>query len=291
MHGTALRRPALALALPLLLLPLGCDGPAAPPPSPEGPSPDAASLFDPTTAGTLTGRIAWSGPRPVVPPFRSRARPLLGRTGGAPQDWPNPHAPRIGPAGEVAGAVVFLRGVDPRRARPWDHLPVRVELRDHQLHVLQGGRDAGHGFVRRGDVLEMASAQDVFHTLQARGASFFARAFPEPGPTCTQALLAPGVVELMSGSGAYWMRAHLFVDDHPYYARSGADGRFALERVPPGDYELVCWLPDWRTAERELDADSALVWRLKFHPPWETVQRVRLGARERKAIDVAVAAP
>jgi hypothetical protein len=164
-------------------------------------------------------------------------------------------------------------------------------LREHHLYVLQGGREVRQGFVRRGAAIEMASAQRELAALQARGVAFFARAFAEPGPVCTQVLPTAGVVELMSGSGAFWQRGHLFVDDHPYYARSGPDGRFALERVPPGDYELVCWLPDWRVADREFDGDTALVSRVTFFPPREVVRRVRVGAGEARVEDVALAGP
>jgi hypothetical protein len=172
---------------------------------------------------------------------------------------------------------VFLRGVDPRQARPWDHPPARVEARAYQLHVVQGNADRRYGIVRRGDCVELTSAQRPFHSVQGRGAAFFARTFPEPGMTCTQHLDRPGVVELMSGAGAFWMRAYLFVDDHPYYALTAPDGRFALAQVPPGEYDLVCWLPDWREAGHELDGDTGLVWRVSFRPPRQTVRRVRVG--------------
>jgi plastocyanin len=38
-----------------------------------------------------------------------------------------------------------------------------------------------------------------------------------------------------------WMKAYLAVFDHPYFAVTGADGRFALDRVPPGDYVVEAW--------------------------------------------------
>ncbi len=72
------------------------------------------------------------------------------------------------------------------------------------------------------------------------------------------------------------MRAYLFVDDHPYYTRTSGDGRFTLLKAPPGDYDLVCWMPDWREAEHELNADTRLVERMKFRPPLQVVQRVHI---------------
>jgi plastocyanin len=38
-----------------------------------------------------------------------------------------------------------------------------------------------------------------------------------------------------------WMRAWLGVFGHPFFAVTGADGSFAIEALPPGEYELHCW--------------------------------------------------
>jgi len=38
-----------------------------------------------------------------------------------------------------------------------------------------------------------------------------------------------------------WMKAYLGVFDHPYFAVTGADGRFSLPQVPPGDYTVTVW--------------------------------------------------
>ena len=47
---------------------------------------------------------------------------------------------------------------------------------------------------------------------------------------------------------------------------------------------MVCWLPDWREGERELDGETALVFRVAYRPPHEWVKRVRVAPRQ----DVAV---
>ncbi|HTF88920.1 MAG TPA: carboxypeptidase regulatory-like domain-containing protein [Planctomycetota bacterium] len=38
-----------------------------------------------------------------------------------------------------------------------------------------------------------------------------------------------------------WMKAWVGVFDHPYYAVTGADGRFTLAGLPPGEYHLHAW--------------------------------------------------
>jgi hypothetical protein len=265
----------------------GCDDDAAPPETPAEAAVEIGGAFDAATAGEVRGQVTWQGAIPQVPTYRAPVSPGNEHAGEPRRFWPNPNTPRIDPIHKgVAGAVVFLRGVDPQRARPWDHPPVRVELRDYQIHVCQGGHDDNTGFVRRGDALAMVSQQRLFHSLHVRGAAFFARAFADVDRPCSQRLDRAGIVELSSGCGYFWMRGWLFVVDHPYYTHTDTQGRFTLPQVPPGRYELVCWLPDWHEADRELDAETALICRLTFRPPVEVVQPVQLTPRQTQTVEL-----
>jgi hypothetical protein len=263
----------------------GCEDSAAPPETPSESVVEIGSDFDASTAGEIRGRVTWRGALPEVPPYRAPVSPGNEHAGQPYHLWPNPHAPQIDPASRgVAGAVVFLRGIDPQRSRRWDYPPVRIELRDYQIHVCQGDRDASVGFVRRDESITMVSRQNLFHSLHVRGAAFFARAFPDAEHPCRQRLERAGIVELSSGCGYFWMRGQLFVDDHPYYTLTDADGGFTLPQVPPGHYQLVCWLPDWREASRELDAETALICRLTFRPPLEVVRPVQIAPRQTQTV-------
>lgn len=273
MHGRKRIRDTLCLLAAALLA--GCD---EDPPAPVSPpaAPAAGTAFDPATAGTIQGRVTWAGDAPNVPLFRGWTDVGLEQMPPHRQVHPNPNAPMVSPGGAVGNAVVFLRGVDVRRSRPWDLPPVRVVQRGYEVHVRQGGAEARDGFVRRGEAVEMVSAEPVFHSLHAGGAAYFSLVFPDPDRPRRRVLDRAGLVELSSAAGYYWARAYLFVDDRPYYAHTDAAGRFVLPRVPPGEYEVVCWLPSWREASHERDPETSLVVRLHFRPPVERVRKVRL---------------
>ncbi|MCI0461491.1 MAG: hypothetical protein L0Z62_31455 [Gemmataceae bacterium] len=278
----SVRCSAVWLSLGAVLAALGCDEvpvPSAVEAPPGPPSTHAGSAFDPTTAGRVSGRVTWQGALPDVPPFEARSHVPTGQQGRPRLLWANPNAPRIDPTGRgVAGSVVFLRGVAPEKARPWDHPPVRVEQRARRLHVVQGESDANIGFVLVGEAVEMVSRGPNYHALHADGAAFFTFMFPDPDRPRWRAFTSRGVVELSSAAGHFWMRAYLFVDEHPYYARTDAQGRFQLDRVPPGRYEVVCWLPSWRKERQERDPETSLVTRWAFRPAVERRRSVEVRA-------------
>jgi hypothetical protein len=265
---------------------VGC---AEPVPESSQPAPPPVSTFDAASAGGVRGRVTWAGPLPDVPSLEVMAYPFGGPVLRQRQSRPNPNAPVIDPQTRgVGNAVVFLRGVEARRARPWDHPPAAVELHSDGFRVRQGEAVGGVGFVRRGEAAMLVSREDVVHGCRARGAAFFTLMFPDRDRPLERRLAERGVVELSSAAGFYWARAYLFVDDHPYYARTDPQGAFALTGVPPGRYELVCWMPNWKVRRREREPEVGTVVRLEFEPPVETVQPLTVSPAEERVVDVTL---
>lgn len=49
-----------------------------------------------------------------------------------------------------------------------------------------------------------------------------------------------------------WMSAYIGVLEHPYYAVSGEDGSFAIDKLPPGTYTLEAWHEELGTATQDV---------------------------------------
>ena len=236
------------------------------------PSP-VATRFDPATTGRITGRVTWVGDRPTAPQFIYGSPNPDGNF--TVRMMPNPNAPAIDDRTRgLAGAVVFLRGLDPTLAKPWDLPPARIELHDRGIRIVQGTSTGRTGFVRCGGSVEMRSAEPVFHILRARGAAFFSLTFPLPDQPLTRTFEKAGRVELSSGAGYYWAAADLFVVEHPYYALTDAEGRFVFEQVPPGAHEVVAWHPNWNVAKQERDPESGMTFRQTYGKPLERSSRL-----------------
>jgi hypothetical protein len=256
---------------------------------PIGPSPDAASRFDPSAAGAISGQVVWSGELPAAAPFTYRIDAALVNSLSDLHLRRNPYASNIDPSTRaVRDVLVYLRGVDVERARPWNHTPVRVEQGDLQLEVVQGDRMTPIGFVRRGDSIEMVSRDPRYHALHASGAEYFTLAFPDPDQPLTRVLDHAGVVELTSGAGYYWMRAYLIVDDHPYYTCTDSDGRFTLAQVPPGRYDLVCWMPNCQESGHDRDPETGFVTRIRFKPSLMSYCPIELGTKQELDVKLVI---
>lgn len=221
---------------------------------------------------------------PLVAPFFVLSEEIKAKT----------YMPNVGAAAVdagtrgVANAVVFLRGVDLQKARPWDHPRVTIEQRWQHLRVLQGDDVSHLGFVQRGQTVDLISRDPFYHSLHADGAAFFTLTFPDAGQVRRRRLDNAGLVELSSAAGYFWMRAYLFVDDHPYYTRTDSQGQFRLKQVPPGRHQVVCWLPSWKEAGHSRDPETGLITRMTFGPPAEHSKELALDARADREVHFEV---
>lgn len=239
--------------------------------------------------GSLSGRVLWEGDVPVVEPFAVRTNGHFARTKLIGKHFPNPHVPIIDEASRgVQGAVVWLRDVDVKKSRPWDHPPVHVEQADFQFAVRQGEATSNVGFVRCGDPVEFVSLQSELHILRARGDAFFALPFVQPRQPTVRKLGRAGLVELSSGNGFYWMSAHLFVRPDPYITRTDAQGRFHLTDVPAGEYAIVCWMPNWNIMRREREPEAGSVNQIMFAKPVELERRITIEPRKESQANFTV---
>jgi hypothetical protein len=269
----------------LALAAFGCDA-AIPPPADTPPAAPRSPLITPHSS--LAGRVVFAGPPPLVMPVT--AYRILPTGAIAVLTHPSPNKPAIGGEGGLGGAVVFLRGIDPATARAWDRPPVTVEMHDERPMVRQGdGPPSAIGFVRRGDEVTIVSRQTLFHSLRVRGAAFWSLTLPDPDRPRTRRLDRPGVVELSSGVNYFWMHGYLWVCEHPYYTLTDAAGRWEMSGVPAGTYDLVVWLPNWRTERQERDPETGMVARYVFRPPLEVTRPVTVREGEPVAVgDVVI---
>jgi len=206
-------------------------------------------------AGVVSGRVTWVGQIPSTPPFLYGA-PRADGLGFEFRTAENPNRPLIdAKTRAVRDAVVFLRGIDPRRAGRGDLPPVRVRDRQRTNRYRARRTARPGGFVCRGDEISVSSTEPTHHVLRGRGDAFFSLALPEPN----HAVIACSENRAASkyrAHGLYWPVPTCSCR-HPYFTVPMPDGRFIFDRVPAGESMLSCGFPGWygatnatRTARR-----------------------------------------
>lgn len=61
-----------------------------------------------------------------------------------------------------------------------------------------------------------------------------------------------------------WMSSYMAVLEHPFFAVSGADGSFAIENLPEGDYELEAWHEELGTLSQQVTVGADGVTDVEF---------------------------
>jgi hypothetical protein len=102
-------------------------------------------------------------------------------------------------------------------------------------------------------IVRTTSSDAVLHTTQAQsenGRTIFNVALPVPGITISKPIGAAGTVRLTCNTHP-WMRGWVIVTDDAS-AISGADGRFSIDSVPPGTYEVRVWHESLKGAPQKI---------------------------------------
>ncbi|HLH77769.1 MAG TPA: carboxypeptidase regulatory-like domain-containing protein [Candidatus Binataceae bacterium] len=65
-----------------------------------------------------------------------------------------------------------------------------------------------------------------------------------------------------------WMEGWWYVFGNPYFARTGADGRFTIKDVPPGNYKLTVWQEKLGTQSQPVtvSGDQTVAVNFVYHP-------------------------
>ena len=156
--------------------------------------------------------------------------------------------------GRLANAVVILTGV--KRVAPAAATIVNERCRFTPRVQLAGPKVS----------VKTTSKDAVLHTTNAQlenGRTLFNVALPIPGITITKAIAAAGNVRFSCNTHP-WMRGWMVVTDDAA-AISGGDGRFTIDNVPSGTYELRVWHEALKGAPQKVTVSAGKPADVTFH--------------------------
>jgi hypothetical protein len=182
-----------------------------------------------TGGGTIEGTIVYRGDVPTTKIIPTKDVEVC----GAPREEP---LIEVGGDQAVLNAAVYLVEVAKGKAwAPVEKPPVldNVKCRfEPAVQVIPAGS------------LEVVNSDPMLHNTHGYYGkrTTFNLALPNQGQRIPVELNRTGTVRIDCDAHG-WMEGWVYVVDNPYYAITGADGKFSLPDVPPGDYTLVAIHP------------------------------------------------
>jgi Carboxypeptidase regulatory-like domain len=223
-------------------------------------------------SGTITGRVSFAGPIPRLPSLViSKDQDVCGATAS-----PQMLVVALQDRG-VKDAVIAVEGITQGKAPP-THKPTLDNRGCTMIPHVQA--------VMAGTELVIQNSDPFLHTTRGRLPDFrqaFNLVFPKGTPAKEQKIRFPGVIAVTCDTHAH-MRAFVLSFEHPYFAVTDADGRFAIDQVPPGSYTLTAWHEGWRILEYEPDG------RPKYEEPHVMTAEVTVMAGKTSDIEFQLAA-
>lgn len=97
--------------------------------------------------------------------------------------------------------------------------------------------------VQSGQELDIKNSDEVLHNIRCEAVinPSFNKNLPKVGDALKMKFDVPETGVKLKCDVHFWMGAYIHVVPHPFFAVTGPDGRFVIEKLPPGTYKLEIW--------------------------------------------------
>ena len=198
----------------------------------ETPPPPTA-VVDPAIAGNIIGTVRLEGEPPKFRPIDMSAEPACVKANAKPLI---PPIVVTGDHGALARVVVYIKSGLGRYKYDVSTTPLVLSQKGcmYEPRVLA---------LRVGQPLEVHNEDPTTHNInvRARDNRSWNRSEVPGEPSFSETFDHPELGIPVTCNIHPWMRAYLFVFDHPYYDVTTKTGEFSLKGLPPGRYTVEAW--------------------------------------------------
>jgi len=158
----------------------------------------------------------------------------------------------ISPANEVKNVLVIVEDVKKGKAAP--KKDVTIDNNKCYFQPLVSISYKGSNFTAK-------NSDPVMHNtnlgilLQDKRASVYNLALPNKDQVITKPLKRIGLHQVKCSTHE-WMRAYIYVSEHPYVAITDASGSFEIKDLPPGKYKVKVWHEGFKEVTKDVDVSA-----------------------------------
>ena len=195
-------------------------------------APRTVTPLDPAATGTIAGTVTFLGPAPAMKPVALGGDPQCARQ----HQGPVLSGDALVHDGKVENAFVYVKDGLGARTFAVPEAPVTID----QVGCLYAPHVAG---AQTCQPIEFVNGDPTLHNVHgspARSAPWNFSMAVQGGKRRIR-VESPEVMIPVACDVHPWMRAYVGVLPHPFFAVTGADGRFSLRGVPAGEYVLAAW--------------------------------------------------
>lgn len=213
----------------------------------QAPTPASQPTYfkvDPKTAGSIVGTIHYSGKRPTPKVVDMSNDPACvdAHKGPAYEE-----SLVVNKKGMLANVFVYIKSGLEGKAFEVPTTPVTIDQRGCWFHPRVMG-------IQVGQRLQVINSDPVTHNIHplAQVNREWNHSQGEGDPPLARKFIKPEVMIRVKCNIHSWMHAFIGVVEHPYFAVTGADGKFKIDNVPPGQYVLSAWQETLGTQEAKV---------------------------------------
>ena len=202
----------------------------------------------PAMAGDVTGTVSFDGAAPKPNRLRMDADKICSR---AHKDAVMSEEVVLNANGTLKNVLVYVK--DGLKVKKFPAPKGKLKFDQHgciyQPHVLG---------VQTGQEVEIVNSDPTLHnvhSLSSKNASFNV-AQPKKGMVLSKTFDQSEIFKVKCEVHT-WMGAYIGVFEHPFFAVTGDDGSFKLEKLPPGEYTIEAWHEKYGTQTAKVTVDKS----------------------------------
>src|SRR5579872_92739 len=196
-------------------------------------TPETAPAIDATTAATISGKVTFSGTKPVMKIIDMSATPACEHAHKAPQ---RSEEVVVNDNGTLKYVFVWVKSGVPDRAWPVPTTPGVLDQAGcmYEPHVLG---------VMVNQPVKITNSDPTNHNIHPlpRTNREWNESQPPNGEPKLKRFTKQEVMIPVKCNIHPWMRAWIGVVSHPFFAVTGDNGTFEIKGLPPGTYTLEAW--------------------------------------------------